>query len=137
MRMAAVVTRLLDQCPDVRQVLSALSATVPASYPAAYVLPIAERAAPNEWEGTHRQRVEARFGVEIMVNHVAQAASGGPAQDGLEDVREAVLAALVGWSPGDAFEPIDFAGGRLVAFQAGRAVWRDEFTTAYLKEKQA
>lgn len=136
MRLGAVVARLIGQCPDVRQVLSALSAAVPASYPAAYVLPIAERATPSEWEGRHRQRVEARFGVEIMVNHVAQAASGGPAQDGLEDARDAIRNALVGWSPAVGFEPIDYAGGRLVAFQAGRAIWRDEFTTAYLKETQ-
>lgn len=134
MRLAPIVARLLSQCPNVRQVMSALSAAVPTSYPAAYVLPISERAMPSEWTGTHRQRVEARFGVEIMVRHVAQAVTGGPAQDELEDARASIIDALVGWAPGAEFEPIDFAGGGLVAFEAGRAVWRDEFTTAYLKE---
>lgn len=131
MRLSSIVSRLQTECPALRQVLLALSGAAPQSYPSAYVLPLSDAAAPGRLLGVHSQLVTSRFGVEIMVKHAAMAASGGPAQEALEDLREAVMAALAGWQPGPEFEPLAYAGGRLVQFDAGLAVWREEFTTRY------
>jgi hypothetical protein len=131
MRLAPIIARLQDQCPALRQVIPALTGAVPASYPAAYVLPLADAADENRLMGAHSQRITAKFAVEIMVKHAAQAASGGPAGEQLEAVREEVRAALKGWSPGPEFTPIDYLSGRLVNFDAGLAVWREEYRTRF------
>lgn len=125
------VSRLQDTCPSLRQVLLALTGAVPASYPAAYVLPLADSATPSRLHGVHSQMVTARFGVEIMVKHAGQAASGGPAGEALEAVRNEIRAALMGWCPGPEFEPVTYVSGRLVNFEAGLAVWREEYSTRF------
>ncbi len=132
MRLAPIVTRLQTQCPALRQVLHALSAAVPQSYPAAYVLPLSERLREDLLAGAARV-YEARFGVEIMLRHAAQADSGGPAAGDLESVRESVLTALVGFDPGAGYAVIAHEGGRLISFEAGLAVWRDEFFVQFTR----
>lgn len=131
MLLAPIVTRLQSECPALRQVLLALTGAVPAAYPAAYVLPLADHAAPNPLLGAHSQMITARFGIEVMLKHAGQPASGGPAHEALEDVRGQILAALKGWQPDPNFEPIAYTGGRLLQFDAGLAVWREEFTTRF------
>jgi subtilisin family serine protease len=118
-------------CPSLKAVIPALNGGTPAAYPAAYVFPVAEKATPSETWPVHEQHVFPRFAVEIMVKQAAQAASGGPAQDALEDVRDAVKAALCGFQPTSDATPVNFASGRLIDFSAGMATWRDEFTTEF------
>lgn len=132
MRLANIVARLKAQCPILRQALPALAADVTTSYPSAYVLPLAEHVSDDDLN--HALRLyEGRFAVEIMVRNVAEHATGGPAGEALEDVREEVLAALVGWSPASGHAPIAHTGGRLVSFDAGIAVWRDEFDLTFTR----
>jgi len=136
MRVLAVAERLRAECPALKQVLAALSAAAaPKAYPAAYVLPLAERAAPNEFGGAHLQKVTARVAVELMVKHAGQEAGGAAASESLEDLRDSVLGALLGWSPGAGFDTFDFASGRLVSIDPGFVVWRDEFDTNFHLEK--
>lgn len=135
MFLAPAVDRLAAQCPGLRQVRLALEGALPGAYPSAYVLPLSETATPAELHDSDEQRIEARFAVELMVKHAAQAASGGPAQEELETLREEIKAALIGWQPGALFTPVAFAAGRLLDFSGGLAVWRDEFTTAYYTEE--
>lgn len=135
MRLHPFVARLVAAVPVFAgRVWPALSASVPAAYPAAYVLPLAERLAEDGLSG-EAAFIEARLGVEIMVRHAAQAASGGPAQDALDDAREAVSAALVGFKPDPASGPLAFAGGRLLSFDAGLAVWRDEYVYTFIRSE--
>jgi len=134
MNLTPLITRLRAECPALRQVIHALASQPPASYPAAYVLLLSEKAQPNPVFGGHRQRITATFMVELMVKHAAQAGSGGPAAEALDAVRESVLHALIGWPPSPAHDPIDYTGGRLLQFEAGIAIWRDEFTTQFYKE---
>jgi hypothetical protein len=131
MLLTPIVSRLSAQCPTLTQALYALSGAVPVTYPAAYVLPLSETAGENPLLGVHSQIITSRFGIEIMLKHASQAASGGPAAELLESVRAEVMAALKGWQPSPAYDPIAFVSGRLVEFQAGMAVWRDEFSTRF------
>lgn len=133
MRLAAIVTQLkAGACPSLKWAQLALKAAVPAAYPAAYVFPLSEKAGADPLSGgAVRQRVTSVFAVEMMVKNAASADAGGPAEESLETTREEVKAALVGWSPGQSFAPVEYAGGRLVDFEAGTAVWRDEFSTYY------
>jgi hypothetical protein len=130
MRLAEIRDRLTTECPALKEVLSALSGSVPKSYPSAYLIPLTEAGDPSLTWPVTEQRMRARFAVEIMVKSVAQAATGGPAQEDLEDLRDAVKVALRGFSP-TYCTPIEFASGRLMDFNAGLAAWRDEYTTEY------
>lgn len=132
MRLAPIAARLAAQAPLLAQVSSALADPPPASYPAAWVLPLAEQIDEQALSGSARV-CEQRFGVQLMVRHAARADAGGPAADALEDVREQVLAALVGWQPPGAAAPIRQVAGRLLRYEDGLAVWRDEFITQSIR----
>lgn len=133
MRLAAIVTQLKSGvCPSLKWSELALKAAIPAAYPAAYVFPLSEKAGADPLSGgAVRQRITSVFAIELMVKNAAAAAAGGPAEESLETTREEVKAALVGWSPGPSFAPIEYGGGALVDFEAGTAVWREEFSTYY------
>lgn len=130
MRMGTIVERLRTACPSLRQVVPAASGAVPAQYPAAYVFALAERADPNPLAtGGHEQRIHVTLAVEIMVRHAQEAASGGPAAETLEDVREEAHAALAGFPPAPEARPLDFVEGRMMGFEAGLVTWRDTWAT--------
>jgi hypothetical protein len=129
MRVGSIVQRLRTQCPLLREVHSALSGAVPAQYPAAYVLPLDERAEPDALLGAHDQRVRALVATEIMVRHAAEPAAGGPAHEELEDVRDQVRAALAGFVVAEGARPLDHVEGRMMSFEAGLVVWRDTWAT--------
>lgn len=132
MLITPLAAHLKTACPALRQVLSALSGAVPAAYPAAYVIPLSERVTDADLS-LSGQVIEARFGVEIMVKHAAESASGGPAGDALDALREVVSSALVGWCPATLSSPVEFVSGRLVSFEAGLAVWRDEYLFQFVR----
>lgn len=134
MRLSPIVARIRDQiAPMGGRVWSALAAALPTAYPAAYVLPLAERLLDGDMSMDHAL-IEARIGVEIMVRHATDAASGGPAHIDLEDVREAISAVLVGWRADALSGPMSYAGGRLLSFDAGLAVWRDEYVYTLIRD---
>ena len=61
--------------------------------------------------------------------HAAEAASGGPAAEKLEDVRDEIRAALAGFVPEPGARPLDHVEGRVMSFEAGLVVWRDTWST--------
>lgn len=100
--------------------------------PAAYVLPIAERAVPSEVYGTSRQRHTCSFSV-VLCTRYAGDAGGMRTVAALQELREAVQAALVNWTPASRLADQDcaavaFSGGELLEFADGMTVWSDEFT---------
>lgn len=50
----------------------------------------------------------------------------------LEEMIGAVRTALLGWSPGAGWWPLELRRGRLIAVEDGRAHWQDEFRSRYL-----
>lgn len=124
-----MITRLQAQVPALRAVYGALEAAVSPSYPVAFVYPMGADADPAALLGVHDQRLVERFGVELRLSQAAAAATGGPAQDAIEDLRDAVQAALAGWQAEPGAKPIDYAGGSLLGFEGAIAIWREEFIT--------
>lgn len=101
---------------------------VPAS-PAAYVVPISDRAARNRAATVVTvQELTTVFGVVIAVRELADAA-GGLAAETLDTVRKAVRADLVGWVPEDGDDPIEYQSGDLVALANGVTWWLDQYVT--------
>lgn len=54
------------------------------------------------------------------------------ADETLEALVGAVRAALLGWSPGAGWWPLELGRGRLLAMEGGRAHWQDDYRSRYL-----
>lgn len=98
--------------------------------PAAYILPLAERAGGNSLVMEVSQKIEVRFGVMLAISNLRDA-RGQNAQGDLAPLRTAVLAALIGWQPDPGHDPVLFGSGRVIQLQDGVLWWQDEFVTAY------
>ncbi|PWR17636.1 phage tail terminator protein [Zavarzinia aquatilis] len=112
--------------------LASLAGKQPRAMPAAYVVPLDERAEPAATTLRVRQRVTVTFGVIVIARNVSDLGRGGASLADLAPVREAVRAALLGWGEGDGVtdSPITFAGGQVLDADAGLVAWQDSFTTA-------
>lgn len=101
---------------------------VPRSVPAAYVIPLAERAEPADVIGANAQTHTATFGVLFIVRHAGDG-SGAKAMLSLHALRRATHDAIVGWVPADCFDVVQFVSGALAELIDGGVVaWRDDFS---------
>lgn len=96
--------------------------------PAAFVMPLAERASDMEMLSSTDQRITQAFGVVHVLSNQRDA-QGGAAMNDLVALRMALRTALVGWVPDDATgEAVTFTAGRLLRLDGdGRLWWIDEF----------
>lgn len=128
-----VVQRLKSQCATLLDVKLALSFSLPAAYPSAYIFLISEHAEKNELFGGHYQQITGVIGVELMVQHFEDNNTGGPSALALEELRIQVMAELMGWAPSSDFSPFNFISGDLISYQNGYAVWRDQYSTFFYR----
>lgn len=102
-------------------------------WPAAFVLPAKDTAAPNAFaDGALDQQVVARYGVILAVRNLRDA-KGEAAMADLTPLRQAVWTQLLGWVPAAGFSPCTYGGGRLLDLDEAAQVlwWVDEFDTDY------
>lgn len=97
-----------------------------AGTPAAYVLPLAERAGESYLAGMQAQPLLLTFAVCVCVQNVRDP-RGAAAQSDLQLRRDQVKAALIGWTLSDA--AVAYREGQLLRFDAGRLWWLDTYTT--------
>lgn len=99
--------------------------------PSAFVVPMSERASPNR-TGTMvvQQNNTVRFAVILAVQNLRDS-RGQKANDDLRILRHDILNALHAWQPGDAFDPIEYGGGRVLRLNNQVLWWQDEFLTAH------
>lgn len=90
--------------------------------PAAYVVPVSERAGDNRLTNAVAQRGEAVFGVLLVLSDLSDP-RGDAAGDMLDVVRAEVSAALLGWTPPGATGPLLYDGGDAVDLDPNGAVW--------------
>ena len=131
MKTTLITDRLEQESALLAWVRAAFKGGVPTAYPAAYVAPLSEQA-DNDMD-TESQRVTFRFAVEVMVKNAAQDGGGGEASNDLDDVRADVFQAIVGWIPQADTTPVQHVSGRLISFDAGLVVWRDEFFCVFYR----
>jgi hypothetical protein len=128
------VARLREAAGDLRKVgaaadLSAIKGGhVPT--PSAWVIPVSESAQDNETVGVVSQRVSSTVGIVMVVRNLRDT-RGDEAQDDLAVIRQQIRDALLGWSPGNEYDPATFSRGRLISLDDQVLWWQDEFQTAY------
>ena len=124
----AVIDRLVSQVSALRGVEGASEFSSAAERgitltPWAYVIPITERAGPNQAATTVvLQTVIETFGV-VLVWKDASDARGSKAAKQLETLRDSVRDAIQGWEPVTGYSPCEYEGARTVGF-LHQAVWR-------------
>lgn len=107
------------------------------SVPASFVIPLMDRAVPAQTQdfGSVLQHVSERFGVVLVVSNMRDA-TGGNAHGDLQPLRDAVIAALLGWQPAAEYDPIEYGGGRMLALSGSDLWWQLEFVTGYYLKGQ-
>ena len=139
MQLASILAHIKNLCPALRQVggaaeFSALPEAGPQAVPAAFVVPLEERAGHNALDTGISQRVDTRFGVILAVRNLRDGV-GAAANDDLETLRRAVKDALLGWQPAGADDVCTFGGGRVLQLANQVLWWQDDFLTAYYERK--
>jgi hypothetical protein len=132
MDMTQIINRLRDQAAGVFKSidgaaeLDAAIASAPVT-PSAWAIPLAERPLDPHLADQSAQIVMLHFSVVICVAN-RRDATGAAAVQGLQPLRQAVRAALLGWAPNpDDGNAVTFTGGRLLLFADQRMWWADEF----------
>jgi hypothetical protein len=101
--------------------------------PAAYVVPMADRAGANSLGGgAILQPVREQFGVALGVSNLRDA-SGVAAQAEFERLRRLVIDKLLGFVPGEGYEPCEYGGGSLLLLSPDVLWWQLTFTTGYME----
>lgn len=132
MQLSLVIARLNDRTPSFKKGGGAadLDAALKGklhNLPAWFVMPLTEAAQPSRRTGVHSQYITRAFAVVQVLSNVRDMV-GNSALVELDDAKEEVRAALIGWVPDpEVGEPVQFTGGRVLKFEDGRLWWSDEF----------
>lgn len=99
----------------------------------AFVMLSAAKPGGNQLINAVSQRLVETYSV-VFWTAVAGDATGDAVIDQIETKRAAVMNALLGWAPDAEHSPLYYAGGAMTHFDAGAALWEDQFTTdSYLR----
>ncbi len=134
MQLALVIARIDTQMPTLKQVTAAASVPLAIAalktYPSACVVMPRGNAGKNSLTNALSQRVEDSFAVILAVKNV-QDMQGKAAAAEMDTLRLGLNAALLGWTFDAAYEPIEYAGYQLIAYQDGLLFWADHFLTRH------
>lgn len=95
--------------------------------PAAWVVPVDDRATAARVVNAPRQSLTTTFGIVLAVTDRSDP-RGAAAADALTDVRRMVLGRLLGWTPDGAAGPCEFAGGEVLDLETAALWWIDRYT---------
>ncbi|QXZ11727.1 hypothetical protein KVQ82_16695 [Pseudomonas sp. AO-1] len=135
MKLNPIVAHLKATCPTFADRVAggidwdsvAESAKLP--MPAAYVIAAADGASPSKAQNVVIQDVTDQFAVVVVLD--AGDERGQEANDQLHDLRSELWRALVGWSPGPEYTPIQYDKGALVFISRARVIYQYLFTAEF------
>jgi hypothetical protein len=95
--------------------------------PAQFVVAGSYRDSDNPF-GTEMVAQERMFDFSVItVMSNLRDARGEAAQDEMNELLDPTRKALVGWVPGEGFDPIEANGGQVFEFKDGQLWWQDRF----------
>jgi len=140
--LAEVIDRLKAHVPLAKVIGTAadLDSAVeipPNANPALYVL-TEERGGEGKYSGPVTiQNVEVILKVVRLVRSASGEKHGRGARKKTDEIAGQIRAALIGWTPGDAFEAITFQSGRDDQYRSGWLAGQELFRTQYRIQHQA
>jgi hypothetical protein len=130
MRIGPIKQRLLDQVPAFASVsgAAAMAAAMQSGHfsHSAYVFVSSVTGQDNQLINQISQRVPIEVTVAYWVRNVSDG-TGEAAADDTEDLRVAVLDALLGFIPPDEKTPLFYRGGGVINFSFGTVLWADKY----------
>jgi len=109
----------------------------PNAQPALYVL-MDERGGPNKYSGAVTiQNVDVSLKIVRLVRSAAGEKRGSGAREKADELTAQLRAALIGWTPGSAFEAITFSASRDDRYRAGWLAGQEHFQTSYRIQHEA
>lgn len=133
MSFAAVVARIKQQCPDFAHVDHILTSAATYDLPAALVTPVKTDAqAPFiNVPGGYDQEYLPIVGVYIVIARRQNEPGDMGGADLFDRLCAQLRAALVNWTPPEAIEPVQYAGGMMAPYEPGVVTWREDFSLRY------
>lgn len=111
--------------------LAALNQSTTLIYPSAFVFTAGESGVDdNGLVGSTGQRRVQWIAIVIAVRNVRNP-SGGEIRADMEALRNQIDAALFGWQPTEAHEPMFFRRGAMMELKDATLWWQDEYQTAF------
>ncbi len=105
------------------------AATADLAVPHAFVLALGDEAGADDILGTPTvQAVSERFRVIVAVSNASDE-RGQTANDQVDDLRAAILRALVGYEAGGLYTALEYLGSTLVDIDRARMWWQFDFLT--------
>lgn len=135
MKISPLVAHLRQYCPSFNERVTggidfeAVANSTKLHRPSAYVIATGDRAGKNQTQNAVQQNIRDEFDVVLVLD--TQDERGQEAADLLHDLRAELWRALVGWKPGAAYDPIEYAGGEAVVINRARVIYRFSFTAEF------
>ncbi|WP_411832323.1 hypothetical protein [Pseudoxanthomonas mexicana] len=128
----AALRNAVGNAADLRTALQSKPRTSPAAY-----LQAEERGGPVKYSGPVTvQDVSVSLQLVLFFRSAKGEGDGAGAREGMDVLIAATRAALVGWSPGDAFQALYFQAGRDEYFDCGWLVSQQIYQTGYRIQHQ-
>jgi len=134
--LSEVIQRLRAKVPLAKIIGTAadLEAAVdvpPNAQPAVYVL-MDERGGQSKYSGQATiQNVDVTVKIIRLVRSVAGEKRGSGAREKADELTAQIRAALIGWTPGSAFQALTLMSGRDDRYRAGWLAGQEHFQTSY------
>ncbi|WP_175784465.1 phage tail terminator protein [Burkholderia ambifaria] len=135
MKLSPMIAHVRDFCPLFERRVSggidwgALEDSTKLEMPAAFVVMTGDDPEPNQLQNGTRQDIVDEFDVIVALKQGNE--RGQAAADELHDVRAALLLALVGWTPDERYEPVEYTGCDLVSTDRFRVLYRFGFSATW------
>lgn len=134
MQLAPLIARIDVRMPTLTHITAASSVPLAIAalktYPSACVVMPRGNAGKNSLVNAVNQHVDDSFAVILAVKNVRDM-QGVAAAAEMDTLRPLLSAALLGWTFDAAYEPIEYVGYQLVAYQDGLLFWSDHFLTRH------
>ena len=131
MKLSPIIAEIISKCPtfDGRVAGAAeyhgLAKRSNMVIPAAYVIPLDDNPDGQISQTGYRQRVMDGFAVVVVLSQTDP--RGQQAYDNLDAIRTELWRCLLGWSPADLYEPIEYWGAALLGLDRSRLDYQFEF----------
>lgn len=126
LRESVSALRLIGNSADLEEALK----TPPTAVPAAFVLRSERGDTPNDYTNEFNQNVRVAVQVVLWVRNFSGTAGSG-ARTEMDALQKSVRTALLNWSAGTEFEPLNLDAERDESFRGGELVCQTIFRSSY------
>lgn len=132
MNLNAVIAQLRDRVPELEgrvagaATFAILQEGAALKIPCAYVVPLDDNADQQLSSNGYRQSVDDSFAVIVALSNKVDERGQAAAME-IHDMRARLFAALLGWSPDEFYDKVEYEGGSMLHMDRARMYYQFEF----------